>query len=310
MNPKRPPSTIPLDRLRARALESLQPLLALALEEDVGPGDLTSDVLVDAETAARAEMVARDGGAVAGLALVPSICRRVDERLSVRRVVDDGTRVVRGDVLCRIAGPVRPLLTVERTLLNFVQALSGIATYTARFVERVVHTGAVILDTRKTTPGWRYLEKYAVRMGGGTNHRTGLYDGVLIKDNHVAVRATEPVGETVAGLVREARERAGAGIPIGIPIQVEVERLDYLEKVLAAEPDVVLLDNMKPHRLREAVRRRDRMFGDAGPALEASGSITLRNVRTVAETGVDRISVGALTHSAPVLDISLDVQRD
>jgi len=305
MNPKRPPSTIPLDRLRARALESLQPLLALALEEDVGPGDLTSDVLIDTEAAARTEMVARDGGTVAGLALVPAICRQVDERLSVGRVVDDGTRVERGDVLCRITGPVRPLLTVERTLLNFVQALSGIATCTARFVERVVHTGAVILDTRKTTPGWRYLEKYAVRMGGGTNHRTGLYDGVLIKDNHVAVRATEHVGETVAGLVREARERAAEGIPI----QVEVERLDYLEKVLAAEPDVVLLDNMKPHRLREAVRRRDRMFGDAGPALEASGGITLRNVRTVAETGVDRISVGALTHSAPVLDISLDIQR-
>ncbi|MEA3367236.1 MAG: carboxylating nicotinate-nucleotide diphosphorylase [Planctomycetota bacterium] len=305
MKPKRPPSTIPVDRLKARALESLQPLLTLALDEDIGPGDLTSDVLIDAETGAQAEMIAKDAGTVAGLALVSAICRGVDGRLAVSRVMEDGTRVVRGDVLCHIAGPVRPLLTVERTLLNFVQALSGIATYTARFVEATVHTRALILDTRKTTPGWRYLEKYAVRMGGGTNHRTGLYDGVLIKDNHMAIRAPEHVGETIAGLVREARQRTTCAMPI----QVEVERLDYLEEVLAAEPDVVLLDNMKPTRLREAVRRRDRMFGDAGPALEASGGITLRNVRTVAETGVDRISIGALTHSAPVLDISLDIHR-
>jgi len=306
MKPKRPPSTIPVDRLKARALESLQPLLTLALDEDIGPGDLTSDVLIDIEATAQAEMIARDAGTVAGLALVSVICRRVDGRLTVSRVMEDGTRVVRGDVLCHIAGPVRPLLTVERTLLNFVQALSGIATYTARFVEATVHTRALILDTRKTTPGWRYLEKYAVRMGGGTNHRTGLHDGVLIKDNHMAVRAPEHVGETIAGLVREARQHTTCAVPI----QVEVERLDYLEEVLAAEPDVVLLDNMKPVRLREAVRRRDRMCGDAGPALEASGGITLRNVRAVAETGVDRISVGALTHSAPVLDISLDIHRD
>ena len=240
---------IPLERLRTRALESLQPLLTLALDEDIGPGDLTSDVLIDTETGAMAEMVAKDAGTVAGLALVETICHRVDGRLAVSRVMDDGTRVVRGDVLCRIAGPVRPLLTVERTLLNFVQALSGIATHTAKYVEAVTHTDALILDTRKTTPGWRYLEKYAVRMGGGTNHRTGLHDGVLIKDNHMAVRAPEHVGDTIAGLVREARQHVSEGIPI----QVEVERLDYLEEVLAAGPDVVLLDNMKPHRLRPAL---------------------------------------------------------
>jgi len=307
MKPKRPLSMIAIDRLRTRALESLQPLLTLALDEDIGPGDLTSDVLIDTETGAEADMVAKEVGTVAGLALVEAICHRVDGRLAVSGAIEDGTRVVRGDVLCHIAGPVRPALTVERTLLNFVQALSGIATYTARFVDAVKHTHALILDTRKTTPGWRYLEKYAVRMGGGTNHRTGLHDGVLIKDNHMAVRAPDHVGDTIAGLVHEARQRVSAGIPI----QVEVERLDYLEEVLAAGPDVVLLDNMKPHRLREAVRRRDRMFAEGkGPALEASGGITLRNVRTVAETGVDRISVGALTHSAPVLDISLDIRPE
>jgi nicotinate-nucleotide pyrophosphorylase (carboxylating) len=282
------------------------PLLTLALDEDIGPGDLTSDVLIDIEAVADAEMVAKDAGTVAGLVFVEPICHRVGGRVEVTPEVDDGARVDAGTTLGRITGPVRPLLTVERTLLNFLQALSGIATLTARYVDAVNHTGAVILDTRKTTPGWRFLEKYAVRMGGGTNHRTGLHDGVLIKDNHLAIRAPEHVGETVAGLVREARQRVAAGMPI----QVEVERVDYLEEVLRAEPDVVLLDNMRPSRLREAVDLRDRLFGDAGPALEASGGITLRNVRTVAETGVDRISIGALTHSAPVLDISLDIHRE
>ncbi len=303
--PKRPPTTIPLDRLKARALESLQPLLTLALDEDIGPGDLTTDILIDTEAEAEARLVAKAEGKVAGLLFVEPVCHRVDTRLAVETLVEDGSPIAPGDVLVRIEGPVRRLLTVERTLLNFVQALSGIATLTARYVSAVAHTGAVILDTRKTTPGWRYLEKYAVRMGGGVNHRTGLHDGVLIKDNHLAIRAPEHRGETIAGLVREARSR----IPPGIPIQVEVERLDYLEEVLAAGPDVVLLDNMRPARLREAVRRRDRMFGDEGPALEASGGITLRNVAAVAETGVDRISIGALTHSAPVLDISMDIHR-
>ncbi len=306
MKPKRPPNTIPLQRLKNLALESLMSLLTLAIDEDIGPGDVTSDLLIDAEATAEADMVAKADGLVAGLIFVEPICHRVDGRLAVAHEVEDGTRVVRGQPVCHITGPVRPLLTVERTLLNFLQALSGIATLTARFVDAVSRTAAVVLDTRKTTPGWRFLEKYAVRMGGGTNHRTGLYDGVLIKDNHMAVRALERVGETLAGLVREARQR----IPPGMPVQVEVERLDYLESVLEAEPDVVLLDNMRPARLREAVRRRNRMFGDAGPALEASGGITIRNVRTVAETGVDRISVGALTHSAPVLDISLDLHRE
>ena len=306
MKPTRPPDTIPLERLRTKALASLQPLLTLALDEDIGPGDLTSSVLVDTEVQAEAAMLAKDAGVVAGLLFVEPILQRVDARLGFEPAVDDGGRVARGQVLGRIGGPVRPLLTVERTLLNFIQALSGIATLTAQFVEAVAHTKAVILDTRKTTPGWRYLEKYAVRMGGGVNHRTGLYDGVLIKDNHLAIRAPEHVGETVAGLVREARQRAGPGMPI----HVEVDRIEYLDEVLKAGPDVVLLDNMQPARLREAVRRRDRLFGDAGPALEASGGISLRNIRTVAETGVDRISVGALTHSAPVLDISLDIHRE
>ncbi|MBE3123629.1 MAG: carboxylating nicotinate-nucleotide diphosphorylase [Planctomycetes bacterium] len=305
MTARRPVSTIPLERLKVRALESLQPLLTLALDEDIGPGDLTSNVLIDTEAVAHAELLAKADGVVAGLFCIQPMFNRVDGRLQFGARADDGTRVKAGDVLGVIDGPVRPLLTVERTLLNFVQALSGVATYTARFVQAVEGTGAIILDTRKTTPGWRFLEKYAVRMGGGVNHRTGLHDGVIIKDNHLAIRAADHVGETIAQLVREARQRISAEIPI----HVEIERITYLEEVLASEPDVVLLDNMKVPMLREAARRRNRMFADKGPALEASGGVTLRNVRKVSETGVDRISVGALTHSAPNLDISLEIHR-
>jgi nicotinate-nucleotide pyrophosphorylase (carboxylating) len=305
MAPKRPPATIPLERLRIRALDSLQPLLTLALDEDIGPGDLTSNVLIDTEDSARGDLLVKAEGVAAGLLFIPSILQRVDGRLTFERGCEDGDRVQAGQVLGAIRGPVRPLLTVERTLLNFTQALSGIATYTSRYVDEVAGTDAVVLDTRKTTPGWRYLEKYAVRMGGGVNHRTGLHDGVLIKDNHLAVRAPNHLGETIAGLVREARSR----ISPEIPIQVEIESIDYLEEVLASHPDVVLLDNMTVAMVREAVVRRDRQFGDKGPALEASGGITLANVRAMADAGVDRISIGALTHSAPILDISLEVVR-
>ena len=250
-------------------------------------------------------MLCKAEGVSAGLLFMTPMLNRVDGRLRFEPAVEDGQILRPEEVLGRITGPVRPLLTIERTLLNFVQALSGIATYTRKFVDAVAGTGAIILDTRKTTPGWRYLEKYAVRMGGGINHRTGLHDGVLIKDNHLAVRAPNHVGETIAGLVREARQR----ISPEIPIQIEIEQIDYLGEILKSRPDVVLLDNMKPPMIRRAVECRNRLFGDGGPALEASGGVTLGNVREVAETGVDRISVGALTHSAPILDISLEIRR-
>ncbi len=305
MKPKRPPSTIPMDRLKTRALQSLQPLLTLALDEDIGPGDLTTDVLIDSEAEAEGRLIACAGGVVAGLLFVGPILRRVDARLGFEPEVEDGAGVQTDRLLGRITGPIRPMLTAERTMLNFLQGLSGIATLTRKYIDAVAGTGVVVLDTRKTTPGWRYLEKYAVRAGGGTNHRTGLHDGVIIKDNHLAVRAPNHVGETIAGLVHEARSR----ISPEIPIQVEVERLDYLEEVLASEPDVVLLDNMTVQTCRDAVALRGRLFDDGGPALEASGGISLDNVRRFAETGVDRISIGALTHSAPILDMSLEIQR-
>jgi nicotinate-nucleotide pyrophosphorylase (carboxylating) len=302
---KRPINTIPAPRLKRLALESLQPLLTLALDEDVGPGDLTTDVLIDTQAEAEGRLLACADGVVAGLLFVRPILHRVHTDLHFKPAVRDGARVRAGRLLGRIRGPVRPLLTAERTMLNFLQGLSGIATLTRRYVDAVKGTGAVILDTRKTTPGWRFIEKYAVRVGGGVNHRTGLHDGVLIKDNHLAVRAPNHAGETIAELVREARQR----ISPEIPIQVEAERIDYLEEILKARPDVVLLDNMGLEGLRRAVALRDRLFGQAGPALEASGGITLANVREVAETGVDRISIGALTHSAPILDLSLEIHR-
>jgi len=294
-----------MDRLKARALQSLQPLLTLALDEDIGPGDLTTDVLIDTAAEAEGHLSACADGVVAGLLFVGPILRRVDARLGFEPEVEDGTGVQADRLLGRITGPIRPMLTAERTMLNFLQGLSGIATLTRKYIDAVAGTGVVVLDTRKTTPGWRYLEKYAVRAGGGTNHRTGLHDGVIIKDNHLAVRAPNHVGETIAGLVHEARSR----ISPEIPIQVEVERLDYLEDVLASEPDVVLLDNMTVQMCRDAVALRGRLFGEGGPALEASGGISLGNVRGFAETGIDRISIGALTHSAPILDISLEIQR-
>lgn len=305
MKPTRPPSTIPAERLRVRALESLQPLLTLALDEDIGPGDLTTDVLIDTEAECKGRLVASMDGVAAGLIFITPILHRVDPRLHFKPNVKDGTEVRRGRSLGVITGPVRPLLTAERTMLNMIQALSGVATLTHKYVKAIEGTRAIVLDTRKTTPGWRFLEKYAVRSGGGVNHRTGLHDGVLIKDNHLSIRAPEHVGETIAGLVTEARQR----IPAEIPIHVELEQVDYLESVLESEPDVVLLDNMSLAMLREAVSIRDGLFGDKGPALEASGGITLENIREVAETGVDRISVGALTHSAPVLDMSLEIER-
>jgi nicotinate-nucleotide pyrophosphorylase (carboxylating) len=200
--------------------------------------------------------------------------------------------------LARVRGPMRSILTGERTALNFLQRLSGVATQTARHAALVADLLCKVLDTRKTTPGWRLLEKYAVRMGGGHNHRMGLCDGVLIKDNHLA--ALGPTTSAVAQAVRLAREKHGTGVPL----EIEVDTLEQLDVALAARPDIVLLDNMGPEQLREAVRRRDAVA--PGVQLEASGGVSLGTLRAIAETGVDCVSIGALTHSAVALDIGLD----
>ncbi|MCX2726282.1 carboxylating nicotinate-nucleotide diphosphorylase [Thermomicrobium sp. 4228-Ro] len=262
------------------------------LLEDVGTGDVTTQAIVSPDVRGQAEIVAREAGVLCGLPLVELVFHEVDDELDCTALVREGASVAAGTVVARIAGRLASILTGERLALNLLQRLSGIATTTRRFVEAIEGTGAVILDTRKTTPGLRALEKYAVRVGGGRNHRFGLFDGVLIKDNHI--RAVGSVGDAV----RRARERA----PHPLAIEVEVTTLDELEEALEAGADWILLDNMDLETMREAVRR------VAGRArLEASGGVTLERVRAIAETGVDAISVGALTHSVRALDIALEI---
>ncbi|MGL4424421.1 MAG: carboxylating nicotinate-nucleotide diphosphorylase, partial [Gemmataceae bacterium] len=227
--------------------------------------------------------------------IVPLVAHAVDPRLVFTPVLPDNSIVAPRAILGRIHGPYRSILIAERTALNFLQRLSGVATLTRQYVDAIRGTRAVVLDTRKTTPGWRLLEKYAVRMGGGTNHRIGLYDAILIKDNHIA-----GVGGIVAAVER-ARAYPGNA---GLPVEVEVDSLDQLRAVLPLRPEIVLLDNMAPEVMEEAVRLRDQL--SLKTQLEASGGIHLTTIRRVAETGVDRISVGAITHSAVALDIALD----
>jgi nicotinate-nucleotide pyrophosphorylase (carboxylating) len=275
-------------------------LIDLALAEDLGrTGDRTSLATIPAGTTATAAFVARSAGVVAGLPAAEMVCATVDPALAFTVVTPDGSRVERGTVLATVAGNLQSVLAAERTALNFLQRLSGVATLTRTFVDAAAGFPAKILDTRKTTPGWRLLEKYAVRMGGGVNHRVGLYDGILIKDNHLA-----GLGGDVRRAVEAARAYPGNA---GLPVEVEVDTLDQLEHALAVRADIVLLDNMAPDQLRAAVERRNAVA--PGVLLEASGGVNLSTVRAIAATGVDRISVGALTHSAPALDIGLDYQK-
>ena len=258
------------------------------LAEDVGDGDVTTESVVPAGARLAATLLLKERGVVAGLEIAEAVFRELDSDVEFDYLAHDGD-VVQGEVT-RVAGDARALLTGERTALNLLGRLSGIATLTARYVEAVEATGATILDTRKTTPGLRALEKLAVRAGGGTNHRFGLHDGVLIKDNHLRL------GGGIAASIRRARET-------GLAVEVEVETLDEVREALAAGADTILLDNMTLDQLRDAVRE------VAGRAkTEASGGVTLETVRTIAETGVDFISVGALTHSARSLDVSLEVR--
>ena len=270
----------------------LEPLVRTALLEDLGrAGDITTDTIVPVALAAKMTIRARQLGVLAGTDLARLAFQLVDPTIRFRPKKADGDHLSAGDVVGILEGPARGLLTAERTALNFLCHLSGIASVTAAIVDSVRHTKAQIVDTRKTTPGLRAIEKYAVRIGGGGNHRYGLDDAVLIKDNHVAV----------AGGIRAAIERARAGVGHTVKIEVEVDTLVQLEEAMATGVDAVLLDNMAPDMLRDAVR----LVG--GRAItEASGRITPQTAPAVAETGVDLISVGWITHSAPVLDLGLD----
>ncbi len=293
--------------------EACRQVVRLAVEEDLGAvGDCTSQALVAESALGRAQITARQAGIVAGLRALPLVLAEFDAGLRFSPAIEDGSQVQPGDRVGVVQGPVRSLLSAERTLLNLLGRLSGIATLTRRYVEAVAGTQAQIYDTRKTTPGWRRLEKYAVRCGGGRNHRLGLFDAVLIKDNHLAWGA-EPSAEgtprfTPAQAVARARQwirrRAPGWLSSRMIVEVEVDSLEQLLAVLPAHPDVVLLDNMPPAMLAEAVAHRNALAPKV--QLEASGGVTLETVRAIAESGVERISVGALTHSAGALDFGLD----
>ena len=281
-------------------VDACRQIVTLALAEDLGAaGDRTSSALIPATQLGRAAFVARSAGVIAGLPTTTLVCAAVDPQLSIEVHVPDGTAFTGRNKLATVTGPLRSILIAERTALNFLQRLSGVATLTRKYVEAVAGQKAKVLDTRKTTPGWRLLEKYAVRMGGGTNHRMGLYDGILIKDNHLA--GLGDPATAVRRAVELARTHPGN---VGLPVEVEVDTLEQLEQVLGVRPEIVLLDNMPPELLRKAVARRDALSPTT--QLEASGGVNLTTIRAIAETGVDRISVGALTHSAAALDIGLD----
>jgi nicotinate-nucleotide pyrophosphorylase (carboxylating) len=292
-------------------------IVRLALVEDLGQlGDCTTAAFVPEGAPGRAAVVARQNGTVAGLPAAPIVLREIDPRLHWLPEIPEGGLVAAGQAVATIQGPARGMLTAERTLLNLLGRLSGIATLTREFVDAVAGTKARIYDTRKTTPAWRRLEKYAVRAGGGHNHRTGLFDAILIKDNHLAFwaeSASEGQGaRSPAAAVRRARAwLAGRGASSMAPgpllVEIEVDTLEQLEDVLPAGPDIVLLDNMTPDQLRQAVARRNAAHPEI--ELEASGGISLATVRAIAETGVDRISVGAITHAAVSLDLGLDWVR-
>jgi nicotinate-nucleotide pyrophosphorylase (carboxylating) len=296
--------------------EDLRRIVRLAVYEDLGRGqDWTTVCLVPEGTRAAANVVARKAGVIAGLPALAVVLDEMDITADFQTLVKDGDAVPAETVVATIAGAARDLLTSERTLLNLLGRLSGIATLTRQFVEAIAGTTARIYDTRKTTPGWRRLEKYAVRCGGGYNHRTGLFDAILIKDNHLAFGRDEQgaAAFTPAQAVRKAKafltEQIAAEIERGAPdpqmiVEVEVDSLDQLREVLPERPDIVLLDNMPPEMLRQAVRLRD--TSGFSCELEASGGVSLQTVRAIAETGVERISSGALTHAAVSLDVALD----
>ncbi len=275
-------------------------LIELALAEDLNSvGDITSEAMLPAEMTGEVNIVSREAGVLSGLPIGEIVLRQVDSDCAWQPLAQDGEHLEAGSVVASLSGTVRSLLTAERTILNFLTHLSGIATLTRTYVDAVAGTKAVILDTRKTLPGWRVLQKYAVRCGGGTNHRIGLWDAVLIKDNHLAAHAQNS-GRTLADVVRSAREQA----PAGVIIEIEVDSLLQLADAIQGAPDIVLLDNMNPAQLTEAVALRDRESPEV--LLEASGGVNLATITNIARTGVDRISIGRLTHSAPSLDLGFD----
>lgn len=275
-------------------LKAIEKIIEAGLEEDVNSGDITTDLLISAETKTTAVMIAKADGVIAGLPFAEKVFRKLDNNIEFRTEITDGQTVKYGDLICTITGAYRALLTGERLALNILQRLSGIATATSKYVEAVKDFKTEILDTRKTAPGLRLLDKYAVKAGGGTNHRIGLYDMVMIKDNHISV----------AGGITNAVNAIRPNIPAKMKIEVETTTLDEVQEALMAGADIIMLDNMSNATMTEAVKL---INGKA--KVEASGNMTLERVREVAATGVDFISIGALTHSVTALDISQKIKE-
>lgn len=274
--------------------QHLEEFVRSALQEDGAFNDITTIATIVSDRRSRATLVSRESGVVCGVPLALEAFRLLDPKVAIRVEHEDGARVRPGDPVLFVSGHARGLLSAERVALNYVQRLSGIATLTCKYVDAVKGTRAKILDTRKTMPGWRALEKYAVRAGGGTNHRMDLSTGVLIKDNHLAA-----LDGDIGKAVTRARELSGEGMQI----EVECDRIEQVQAALDAQADVILLDNMPPALMAECVR-----LGEGRAIFEASGGVNLGTVRAIAESGVDWISVGALTHSAPSMDLALDFE--
>jgi len=276
--------------------EQVENIIALALAEDLGHGDITSDMLIPPDLQGKASIIIKERGVLAGIEVAKRVFHRVDPSLKVEILIEDGSKVKPKDIAATISGRIISILKAERTALNFLQRLSGIASQTAKYVARTRRLAVYITDTRKTTPGLRLLEKFAVRMGGGKNHRLHLGDGILIKDNHLA--ALYGVGMSLKDIVAKAKQN----VPKGLKVEVEVTSLQEAKDAIEAGADIIMLDNMSPDEMRRAVNLKPSQV-----KVEASGGITLVNVHQAALTGVDFISIGALTHSAKALDISLEL---
>ncbi len=290
-------------------LEKIRDIVQLAIKEDIGDGDITSKIFIPDGSESEGMLVAKEAGIVAGLPVAGYVLSQIDENLIFTSNIEDGSMARKGTILGSVKGLTLSLLSAERMVLNFLQRLSGITTATNRFAEKIKGYRTQIMDTRKTAPGWRYLEKYAVRAGGGINHRMGLYDQIQIKDNHLKAMGTEKENDTISMLVKKPREQ----IENGMLVEVEVEDLCQIKDVVDAGVDIILFDNMEPSKIREAVEmvkefENSRDAGNGRAILtEASGNITIENVEEYADAGVDRISVGAITHSVRALDISFDI---
>lgn len=273
----------------------IDPIIDYALNEDIGDGDITTNAVIPGEMQTTATMTAKASGVVAGLPVAERVFRKLNPDIEWTTYIEDGSFVKKDDVLVQVKGSFRALLTGERLALNFLQRMSGIATETSRYVKAVEEYKTEILDTRKTVPGLRLLDKYAVKMGGGTNHRIGLYDMVMIKDNHIKV----------AGGITEAVEAISPTISDNIKIEVETTNLEEVKEAIAAGADIIMLDNMDNETMKRAVE-----LVNGGAKVEASGNMTLERLKGVAATGVDFISIGALTHSVTALDISMNINVD